>query len=189
MEVVANGPHGLPGGALIPADSLADRRLNGQLNKFEKQALAHTGVVVASGYGSTEREKMQKRQAFIESGVLAADRESECRLQAGEGDSEQQGDVGVVVEASKPELKKPPMFKVVLLNDDYTPMEFVIHILEKFFGMNREKATQIMLVVHTEGAAVVGIFPRDIAETKSEQVNLYAQENSHPLMSRIEITD
>ena len=55
--------------------------------------------------------------------------------------------------------------------------------------MNREKATQIMLVVHTEGAAVVGIFPRDIAETKSEQVNLYAQENSHPLMSRIEITD
>ena len=86
---------------------------------------------------------MQKRQAFIESGVLAADRESGCRLQAGEGDSEQQGDVGVVVEASKPELKKPPMFKVVLLNDDYTPMEFVIHILEKFFGMNREKATQI----------------------------------------------
>ena len=110
-------------------------------------------------------------------------------MQAGEGDSEQQGDVGVVVEASKPELKKPPMFKVVLLNDDYTPMEFVIHILEKFFGMNREKATQIMLIVHTEGAAVVGIFPRDIAETKSEQVNLYAQENSHPLMSRIEITD
>ena len=65
----------------------------------------------------------------------------------------------------------------------------ISRILEKFFGMNREKATQIMLVVHTEGAAVVGIFPRDIAETKSEQVNLYAQENSHPLMSRIEITD
>ena len=81
------------------------------------------------------------------------------------------------------------MFKVVLLNDDYTPMEFVVHILEKFFGMNREKATQIMLTVHTEGAATVGIYPRDIAETKSEQVNLYAQEHNHPLMSTIEMTD
>jgi ATP-dependent Clp protease adaptor protein ClpS len=81
------------------------------------------------------------------------------------------------------------MYKVMLLNDDYTPMEFVVHILEAFFGMNREKATQIMLVVHTEGAAVVGIFPRDIAETKSEQVNQYAQENSHPLMSTVELAD
>ena len=70
-----------------------------------------------------------------------------------------------------------------------TPMEFVVHILEKFFAMNREKATQIMLKVHTEGAATVGIFPRDIAETKSEQVNLYSQENNHPLMSTIEMTD
>jgi ATP-dependent Clp protease adaptor protein ClpS len=68
-------------------------------------------------------------------------------------------------------------------------MEFVVHILEIFFAMNREKATQIMLTVHTEGAATVGIFPRDIAETKSEQVNLYAQENDHPLMSTIEMTD
>jgi ATP-dependent Clp protease adaptor protein ClpS len=81
------------------------------------------------------------------------------------------------------------MYKVLLLNDDYTPMEFVVHILENFFAMSREKATQIMLVVHSEGKAVVGIFPRDIAETKSEQVNLYAQENNHPLMSSIEMTD
>jgi len=98
-------------------------------------------------------------------------------------------DVGVVIQESEPELKRPPMFKVMLLNDDYTPMEFVVHILEIFFGMNREKATQIMLVVHTEGAAVVGIFPRDIAETKSEQVNQYAQENNHPLMSTVELAD
>ncbi len=98
-------------------------------------------------------------------------------------------DVGLVTEESEPELKRPPMFMVMLLNDDYTPMEFVVHILEAFFGMNREKATQIMLVVHTEGAAVVGIFPRDIAETKSEQVNLYAQENNHPLMSTVELAD
>ena len=101
----------------------------------------------------------------------------------------EQHDVGLVTEEAEPDLKRPPMYKVMLLNDDYTPMEFVVHILEAFFGMNREKATQIMLVVHTEGAAVVGIFPRDIAETKSEQVNQYAQENSHPLMSTVELAD
>lgn len=98
-------------------------------------------------------------------------------------------DTGVATAEAKPKLKRPAMYKVLLLNDDYTPMEFVVHILEIFFGMNREKATQIMLTVHTEGAATVGIFPRDIAETKSEQVNLYAQENSHPLVSTIEMTD
>ena len=98
-------------------------------------------------------------------------------------------DIGLATAEAKPELKRPPMYKVLLLNDDYTPMEFVVHILENFFAMSREKATQIMLVVHSEGKAVVGIFPRDIAETKSEQVNLYAQENNHPLMSSIEMTD
>ena len=98
-------------------------------------------------------------------------------------------DLGLATAEAKPELKRPPMYKVLLLNDDYTPMEFVVHILENFFSMTREKATQIMLVVHSEGKAVVGIYPRDIAETKSEQVNLYAQENDHPLMSSIEMTD
>ncbi|MCZ6658045.1 MAG: ATP-dependent Clp protease adapter ClpS [Gammaproteobacteria bacterium] len=96
---------------------------------------------------------------------------------------------GVVTAEAKPKLKRPAMYKVILLNDDYTPMEFVVHILELFFTMDREKATQIMLTVHTQGAAVVGIFPRDIAETKSEQVNLYAQENEHPLVSTVEMTD
>jgi ATP-dependent Clp protease adaptor protein ClpS len=102
-------------------------------------------------------------------------------------DHEREGDLATVT--AKPELKRPPMYKVLLMNDDYTPMEFVVHILERFFGMNREKATQIMLTVHTEGAATVGIFPRDIAETKSESVNLYSQENDHPLISTIEMTD
>jgi ATP-dependent Clp protease adaptor protein ClpS len=102
-------------------------------------------------------------------------------------DMGEEGDV--LTELSKPELKSPPMYKVILMNDDYTPMEFVIHILENFFSMEREKATQIMLKVHTEGSAVVGIYPRDIAETKSEQVNNYSQENSHPLISVIEMTD
>jgi len=96
---------------------------------------------------------------------------------------------GLATAIADPELKRPSMYKVMLMNDDYTPMEFVVHILEQFFAMNREKATQIMLTVHTEGAANVGIFPRDIAETKSEQVNLYSQENNHPLMSTIEMTD
>mgnify|MGYP005840968581 CR=1 FL=1 len=96
---------------------------------------------------------------------------------------------GVAVQESKPKLKKPPMYKVLLLNDDFTPMEFVVHVLEVFFGMNREKATQVMLAVHTTGSGVCGIFPRDLAETKSEQVNQYAQENSHPLISTVEMTD
>ena len=96
---------------------------------------------------------------------------------------------GLATAEAKPKLKRPSMYKVILLNDDYTPMYFVVEVLEMFFGMGREKATQIMLTVHTEGAAVVGIFPRDIAETKSEQVNLYAQENNHPLMSTVEMTD
>jgi ATP-dependent Clp protease adaptor protein ClpS len=103
------------------------------------------------------------------------------------GDPEREG--GTAVATSKPQLKRPPMYKVILMNDDYTPMEFVVHVLERFFGMHREKATQIMLTVHTSGSAVVGIFPRDVAETKSEQVNRYAQDNHHPLMSKIEMTD
>ena len=127
-------------------------------------------------------------------GPVVLDLNQAPRPMGSAGDDDQPGldedqDVGLVTEESEPELKRPPMFKVMLLNDDYTPMEFVVHILEAFFGMNREKATQIMLVVHTEGAAVVGIFPRDIAETKSEQVNLYAQENNHPLMSTVELAD
>ena len=108
---------------------------------------------------------------------------------AQEGDDDAGRESGTATVTAKPKLKRPAMYKVLLLNDDYTPMEFVVHVLEVFFAMDREKATQIMLTVHTQGAAVVGIFPRDIAETKSEQVNQYAQENQHPLVSTIEITD
>ncbi len=97
--------------------------------------------------------------------------------------------IGVVEEISKPKLQKPPMYKVMLLNDDYTPMEFVVEILQMFFNMNREKATQIMLAVHTNGKAACGIFTRDVAETKSAQVNQYAQDNNHPLISEIEAAD
>jgi ATP-dependent Clp protease adaptor protein ClpS len=110
-------------------------------------------------------------------------------MRLGGDEPEKDNEGGLATATAKPELKRPPMYKVVLLNDDYTPMEFVVHVLEVFFSMDREKATQIMLTVHTQGAAVVGIFPRDIAETKSEQVNQYAQENQHPLVSTVEMTD
>ena len=96
---------------------------------------------------------------------------------------------GLAVQEAKPELKPPPRYKVVLLNDDYTPMEFVVEILESFFHMGREQATQVMLAVHTQGKGVCGIFTRDIAETKSAQVNQYARDHQHPLLSEIEALD
>ena len=96
---------------------------------------------------------------------------------------------GLVVEAEKPALKKPPKFQVVMLNDDYTPMEFVVGILEIFFHMDRELAVRVMLKVHTEGRAVCGIFTKDVAETKMVQVNQYARDNEHPLMCEIEPAD
>ena len=97
---------------------------------------------------------------------------------------DQEGDIAV--QEAKPKLKPPPMYKVVLLNDDYTPMEFVVDVLQMFFGMDRETATRIMLTVHTQGKAVCGIYTRDIAETKAAQVNQYARENQHPLLCEIE---
>ena len=102
---------------------------------------------------------------------------------------EQESDGGLALQESKPELKKPPLFKVVLLNDDYTPMEFVVEILETFFRMNREQATHVMLTVHTQGKGVCGIFTRDIAETKAAQVNQYAKECEHPLLCEIEASE
>lgn len=111
-------------------------------------------------------------------------------VRAGEDrDADADRSIGVVEEVAKPQLKEPSMYKVFLLNDDYTPMEFVVEILQMFFNLNREKATQIMLSVHTTGRGICGIFTRDIAETKSAQVNQYAQDNNHPLVSDIEATD
>ncbi|KAF0804165.1 hypothetical protein A6D6_03333 [Alcanivorax xiamenensis] len=99
-------------------------------------------------------------------------------------DPDRQGDLAV--EASKPRLKRPSMYKVIMLNDDYTPMDFVVEVLETFFRMDREQATRVMLTVHTEGKAVCGVFPRDIAETKAAQVVDYAREHQHPLMCQVE---
>lgn len=87
----------------------------------------------------------------------------------------------VVLEAKKSKLKPPPMFKVILLNDDFTPMEFVVVVLQTFFSMNREQATQIMLKVHMDGAGVCGVYPNDVASTKVEQVVAFARQHQHPL--------
>ncbi|WP_249977234.1 ATP-dependent Clp protease adapter ClpS [Vreelandella olivaria] len=98
-------------------------------------------------------------------------------------------DDDLAVQPAEPELAQPPLYKVVLHNDDYTPMEFVVEVLQGFFNMDSEKAVQVMLAVHTQGKATCGIFTRDIAETKSYQVNEYARECEHPLMSDIEAAD
>jgi ATP-dependent Clp protease adaptor protein ClpS len=95
-------------------------------------------------------------------------------------------DDGLTVKEARPKLQRPPMYKVLLLNDDFTPMDFVVHILELFFQMERMKATQVMLHVHTRGAGVCGVFSREIAETKVSQVNEYARSHQHPLLCTME---
>ena len=95
--------------------------------------------------------------------------------------------IGVLLE-TKPVTKKPSMYKVVLLNDDYTPMEFVVHVLQKFFNKNQEEATQIMLHVHRKGIGVCGIYTYEVAEVKSKIVVDFSKKNQHPLQCTIEKT-
>ena len=98
----------------------------------------------------------------------------------------QDHDDGLLVEESKPRVKRPPMYKVVLLNDDYTPMEFVVHVLERFFGMSHAQAFELMLTVHKKGVAVVGVFSFEVAETKVGQVMDFARRHQHPLQCTME---
>ena len=91
-----------------------------------------------------------------------------------------------VLEAKRSKVKPPPMFKVLLLNDDYTPMDFVVAVLQKFFALSREKATQVMLKVHRDGIGVCGIYAKDVAATKVEQVKSYAKQHQHPLQCVME---
>lgn len=93
---------------------------------------------------------------------------------------------GLTVEEAKPRLAPPPMYKVIMINDDYTPMEFVVQVLQQFFRHSREKAVQIMLQIHTEGRGVAGVYPAEIAETKTAQVNAHARKNQHPLLTVME---
>jgi ATP-dependent Clp protease adaptor protein ClpS len=111
------------------------------------------------------------------------------KLGADNQDSEWGGDSAVALEESKPKLKKPPLYRVVIFNDDYTPMEFVVSLLGSIFGMGYEDATRVMLKVHTEGKAVCAIYIRDIAETKAQQTREYARTHEHPLRCEIEPID
>ena len=113
----------------------------------------------------------------------------QCTQMSDDDELDHDRGISVLAERIDPELKKPAMYKVILLNDDYTPMEFVVQVLEIFFNLNREKATQIMLAVHSVGKATCGIYTRDIAETKSAQVNDFAQQNHHPLISDVEAVE
>jgi len=91
-----------------------------------------------------------------------------------------------IIEQTHPKIAEPSLYKVVLLNDDYTPMEFVIDILARFFNHNEEQATQIMLAVHTQGKGVCGTYTKDVAETKAMQVNQFSRQHKHPLLCEVE---
>jgi ATP-dependent Clp protease adaptor protein ClpS len=95
-------------------------------------------------------------------------------------------DGNVTLQEAKPQLKRPPLYKVILLNDDFTPMDFVVEILTDFFSMSEERATQVMLQVHTQGVGVCGTYTKDVAETKVHIVNEYSREHHHPLMCAME---
>ena len=95
------------------------------------------------------------------------------------------GETGVVTK-TRPKTQRPPLYKVLLLNDDYTPMEFVVHVLERFFGMSHAQAFELMLTVHKKGVAVVGVFSFEVAETKVAQVMDFARRHQHPLQCTME---
>jgi ATP-dependent Clp protease adaptor protein ClpS len=126
------------------------------------------------------------KQTFGQSGLT--DWHLSPRLSGDDGhQDDDQGDLAV--QTAPPQLKRPPMYAVVVMNDDYTPMDFVILILQQYFAMNLDQATQVMLTVHYEGKGVAGVYPRDIAETKANQVNNYARSKGHPLLCQIEPKD
>ena len=103
-----------------------------------------------------------------------------------ETDTEKGRSIDLAVEEARPKLKEPPLYRVVLINDDYTPMEFVVDILESIFGMERTRATQVMLEVHTKGKGICGVYNFEIAETKVAQVMGIAQQHQHPLLCTME---
>lgn len=107
-------------------------------------------------------------------------------MAADEGGGDGPGPDGNVAVATKPATRRPSMYKVLMLNDDYTPMEFVVHVLERFFGIGHDRAQAIMMTVHRRGVAVVGVFSFEVAETKVTQVMEYAQQHQHPLQCTLE---
>lgn len=134
--------------------------------------------------GTSALDMMKK--SFIASGLvdwhMSAHTTADVQLHDDNNHTGHETDVMV----APPELKRPSQYVVVLLNDDYTPMDFVIEILQQYFGLDLDRATQVMLTVHHEGKGIAGIYPRDIAETKANQVNNYARSQGHPLLCQIE---
>lgn len=131
--------------------------------------------------GSTDLTKTEDMERKAALPVLTAGEDGDDHDQGGAG----RPGVGTVVKA-KPKTKKPSMYRVLLLNDDYTPMEFVVHVLERFFNKSREAATEIMLHVHHRGVGVCGIYTYEIAETKVSQVIDFARRHQHPLQCTME---
>jgi ATP-dependent Clp protease adaptor protein ClpS len=115
---------------------------------------------------------------------------SQCNTMSQSSDDsaeEDFGDIdGLVLEETKPKLKRPPLYKVLLLNDDYTPMDFVVGVLQGYFMLTQEQSVQVMLNVHQRGMGVCGVYPREIAETKVDQVMQAARKNQHPLQCVME---
>jgi ATP-dependent Clp protease adaptor protein ClpS len=105
---------------------------------------------------------------------------------AHEPEHEQGNGHGLALETARPQLARPPLFQVVLLNDDFTQMDFVVEVLRGFFGLDQEQAVQVMLHVHTRGKGVCGVFTREVAETKVTQVNEYSRSHQHPLLCTME---
>jgi len=110
------------------------------------------------------------------------------RLSEHRPDKERNDGYDLAVEEARPKTKQPPLYRVVLINDDYTPMEFVVDILESIFGMERTRATQVMLEVHTKGKGICGVYNFEIAETKVAQVMGIAQQHEHPLLCEMEVS-
>jgi len=119
------------------------------------------------------------------SAILRADRQN-LRLMSQKTDRRSEHGPGLVLEEARPEVARPPLYQVILLNDDFTPMDFVVVVLETFFSLDRERATQVMLHVHTRGKGVCGVFTREVAETKVTQVNEFSRTHQHPLLCTME---
>ncbi|WP_266158493.1 ATP-dependent Clp protease adapter ClpS [Dyella silvatica] len=105
---------------------------------------------------------------------------------AHEPENEQGTGHGLALETSRPEVARPPLFRVLLINDDFTPMDFVVEVLRSFFNLDQEQAVQVMLHVHTQGKGVCGVFTREVAETKVTHVNEYSRAHQHPLLCTME---
>jgi ATP-dependent Clp protease adaptor protein ClpS len=127
---------------------------------------------------------IRKRQEYVTIGLTATRRVA--RMQNGDGDGNEAGRGTAVITRTKTKTKKPSLYRVLILNDDYTPMEFVVHVLERFFQKDREAATRIMLHVHNHGVGECGVYTFEVAETKVSQVMDFARQNQHPLQCVME---